>query len=304
MALEEQLALKACGRPHEHDRTILEVRQDPLGHRLVVAKQVHFLQTGAGIDHALRVAQLDAGALRCRRRRDRRRRGHDRLACDLARRLVGSHAPEAGMPDMALGRPLAERHLDDHFRLDPTLAPLRPSRRAPGLDRFIERRLRDFQRDEQPMQLLPGLRAPSRADAAGIAQLAVLVIAQQQAADLRLRARAVGEAGDDELLADAALQLQPRLAALADVGRVLLLQDHAFETELAGRLQQLVPGRVQALAEAQAFRARRPRAGARAPACATTAARAEGRSRRRTGRRTGSKRPSCSCASPSRSAAR
>src|SRR6185437_10743060 len=95
-------------------------------------------------------------------------------------------------------------------------------------------------------------RIPAGADVAGIREGAMLVGAEEEAADLAARAAAVAEAADDKLLAQRALDLQPGVAALRDVRRVGPLDDDPFELHLLGRLEHLRRRRGERLAEADA----------------------------------------------------
>jgi hypothetical protein len=126
-----------------------------------------------------------------------------------------------------------------------------PAARLHG--RRIERGLVGFDAAQPLVQCAPGLRIPAGADAAGIAQHAILVIGQQHATDLAVGARAVGVANDDELLALRALQLEPAVTAPRDVGRVFLLDDDAFHAELARGLQHARRRQLEFLAQADAI---------------------------------------------------
>src|SRR5438034_1378176 len=80
----------------------------------------------------------------------------------------------------------------------------RPGRAArPPSGRYragLERRLRDLELRELPVQLRACGRVPAGADVARVLQHAALVVAEQQRADLGDRGLAVDEAADDQLL--------------------------------------------------------------------------------------------------------
>ena len=70
-------------------------------------------------------------------------------------------------------------------------------------------------------------------------RVAVVVVAEQQRAQPHAGALGVGVAADHELLALRTLELDPGVGAAARVGRIEALADHAFEVQLAGRLQHV-----------------------------------------------------------------
>ena len=89
------------------------------------------------------------------------------------------------------------------------------------------------------------------ADLPGVAERAVLVVADEQGAELGARALRRREAADHELLLGVALQLQPVARAPAGVGAVGALGDHALEALPARLAVELlavlaVPVRVEA----------------------------------------------------------
>src|SRR3954454_3875367 len=83
----------------------------------------------------------------------------------------------------------------------------------------------------EPLELAAG---EAGAHLAGVAQLAVLVVADEQRAELRARAARRGEAADHELLLVRALQLQPVARATVHVAAVCALGDQALEALPAG----------------------------------------------------------------------
>ena len=227
------------------------------------------------------------------------------LARHLARRLVEAQRDEDRMAHVALGRPLAKRHLGDELGPDPALAAGAAPRPAAGRDRVDrERRRLRLERDQARVQVARGARVPAGADVAGVGQHALLVRAEEQAADLAARAVAVGEAADHELLAQRALQLEPGLAALRHVGRVGALDDDALELHAARRLEHLRRRRRERLAEADAVARLRSRAARRAARGARAAAPCAGPCRRGTAGRRRSTRSPRSPRCRSRSAAR
>ena len=176
---------------------------------------------------------------------------HGLLAPHLVDRLVDAHAAEAGVADVAIGRPLAEGDLHDDAGRHPVpggTAALGPPARLHGL-RVDRRRLGDEPR-QALHQLARGGVAPAGAHRTGVVQATLVVVAEQQVADLGGGAALVGEADDNELLPLLALELQPGLGARTDVGRVGLLQQHAFEPHVAGGGEQLLGRHVEGLAEA------------------------------------------------------
>ena len=84
----------------------------------------------------------------------------------------------------------------------------------------------------------------ARADLAGVAQLAVLVVADEQRAELAARALRRREAADHQLLLGVALELQPVARAAADVGAVGALGDHALPAP-SGRPRGRAPRRAR-----------------------------------------------------------
>ncbi len=95
---------------------------------------------------------------------------------------------------------------------------------------------------------------PAGADVARVLQLAVrVVVAEQEAADFRGRARAVGEAADHELLARVGFELEPGRRAGRHVGRVDALGDDAFQPQGAGRREDAARIPIEVRAEVHAL---------------------------------------------------
>ncbi|KAG0771200.1 hypothetical protein G6F22_016691 [Rhizopus arrhizus] len=118
---------------------------------------------------------------------------------------------------MPAARPVTERHFGNQFQLHPLHAPALASRHR-----------------------LQALAVEAGADLAGVAQCAVVLVhGQQQRAQALARALRRGVADDDELLAAAALDLQPVIAATRHVGGGLALGDDAFQPHLAGGRHQI-----------------------------------------------------------------
>ncbi|GEM_PF-7092744 len=149
------------------------------------------------------------------------------------------------MADMSIPRPPRKRDLGQQYRLHPVRRPRQAGARRKrwrfGGDRLQPR-----------LQLAQGGARETRAHIAHIAQRAggLVVHAQQQRAQRRARSLRIGIATHDEFLPVSAFQLDPIRRARRDIGGILALADHAFETQRAGGRQQLVCGHVKGLAEA------------------------------------------------------
>ena len=168
------------------------------------------------------------------------------LAHDLGRRLVLPQALEHRVPQLAVAGPLAEGHLGDQRGRGPVHA---ARLGAPG--RVGERRRLPLQRAETLRQPRQRRLAEAAADAAGVAQGALLVVdAEQEGAEPVARPRRLGEAADDELLAAAALGLQPRARAPTRVGTVGALRHQALEALEAGLLEDCVAAPLDVVAVA------------------------------------------------------
>ncbi|MNS95994.1 hypothetical protein D3C72_1302750 [compost metagenome] len=146
------------------------------------------------------------------------------------------------MPHAALPGPGAEGHLRYQLWLDPVA--------ANAARQVVERRGVRHQRVELLAQRAEHRGVEAGADVAGVAQLALRVVhAQQQGAEPAAAALRVGKAADHELLPQRAFELDPRVGARADVGRVVALADHAFQLHAAGGSEHLVRAGLEALAE-------------------------------------------------------
>src|SRR5262249_25571935 len=131
------------------------------------------------------------------------------------------------MTDTAIARPLSKANLSDQPRLDPVMSA--PARRAAG-----ERRGRALERPKLRADRLERSLVEPGAHLGDVDQLAPVVEAQMQGAEVRPRALRHRVAADHELLAELALDLQPVARALGGIRTVTLLRDHALETLLAG----------------------------------------------------------------------
>src|SRR5690606_8385582 len=132
------------------------------------------------------------------------RRPARRLAHHLFRSLVLAQAAEGSMADDAVGRPGPELDLGDQLRPDEDHLACLVGRELPG-----KWALRLLQLLQLPEQALGHLLAEAGSDAPRRNQLAALVVAEQQRADLLAGDRRGGEAGDHELLPLGALGLDP-----------------------------------------------------------------------------------------------
>ena len=158
-----------------------------------------------------------------------------RFAHDLARRLVFAQAAERGVAQIVVRGPAAELDLGDELRLD--IADL--------ACRFAAEPLReglDGSADalEPPVQVLGDRGRESGADAAGMEQPAVLVVAQHQGADGLARDGGRDIAGDHEFLPLRAFRFHPVLAAARAVGAVAQLRHHPFQAQPAGMPQDQI----------------------------------------------------------------
>ena len=139
------------------------------------------------------------------------------------RRLVLAQTLERGVAHVALRREARERDFGDELRLDPDALAA-----ALLLRDLAERRLVAAQRLELLPQVARGLHRVAGAGAAGILQLAVLVIAEHQRADRALQVRGVLVADDDEFLVLPALRLDPVFVAARAIRRVAPLRDRCL----------------------------------------------------------------------------
>jgi hypothetical protein len=134
------------------------------------------------------------------------------------------------VPQGLRSRPGAEGDLGDELRLDPDDTTLAAGFAGEG---------RGFRRDDVELLLQRSCRVAGEAgaDAAGRLQLAILVIAQHQRAELIARSPRRDVAGDDEFLALRAFRLDPVAATAAAIGCVGALGDHTLQPHAAGVAQ-------------------------------------------------------------------
>src|SRR5262249_60747275 len=126
----------------------------------------------------------------------------------------------------AVARPLAEADLGDELRLD-------PRRAARGRVAGAEGRVLACELGHLRAKRLQLALVEAGADLARVAQGLVLVVADEQRAELLAAALRRGEAADDELLLGRAFPLQPVAAALAHVAAVRTLGDEALPAAAA-----------------------------------------------------------------------
>src|SRR5687767_11495724 len=159
-----------------------------------------------------------------------------------------AQAHERALPDQPLVGALGKFHLGHQLRPQPGDALL--------ARRIFQGALLDSQLSELFRKRAEALVVEAGADLAGIHQLArLLVHAQDDRAEARARAFRRGIAGDDEVLPQPALELDPALGAAGGVDRFRLLADQPFEAELARVLEHLGGAAGQVLAEAHAIAA-------------------------------------------------
>src|SRR5205807_6806908 len=135
------------------------------------------------------------------------------LPDDVARPLVLAQAQKAGMAQSAVTRPLAETDLRDQAGLDPRDV-------ARGRSVARNRGIRPAQGRQPPCQLVERRAVEAGADAARVAEVAAVVVPEQQRAELLARPLRGGVPDDDQLLLIAALELEPVARAPADVRAV------------------------------------------------------------------------------------
>src|SRR3954447_24980773 len=156
--------------------------------------------------------------------------GGSALAHDRLRGLVVAQAEEARVAQAPGAGPLGEADLGDELRLDPGHVAL-ADRAGVG-----ERRVVPAQRAQPGAEVAQGVAVEAGADLAGVAQRAVVVVAEQERAELGPRPARRGEPADDELLALLALELEPVARAAVGVGAVGALGDQPLPP-LAARLR-------------------------------------------------------------------
>src|SRR5262245_10075706 len=133
------------------------------------------------------------------------------------------------MAQPAVPGPFGEADLSDELRLHP--------RHGALADRVAERRVVAAPVTQLLAQGTQQRAVEAGADLAGVAQLAVVVVAHEQRAELDPGALGLGEAADHQLLAVRALELQPVARAPAAVGALGPLGDQPFPP-LAARLDE------------------------------------------------------------------
>src|ERR1700749_3550380 len=121
------------------------------------------------------------------------------------------------MAQSARGGPFREADLGHQLRCHPR-HPALPYRRRVG-----ERRGVPAERPQPCAQRVQRLLVKTGADLAGVLQLAVAEVAQQQRAEVGARALGRGEAADDQLLAGLAFELEPVAGSLGLVWAVRAL---------------------------------------------------------------------------------
>ncbi|OPZ05743.1 MAG: hypothetical protein BWZ08_02421 [candidate division BRC1 bacterium ADurb.BinA292] len=152
------------------------------------------------------------------------------------------------MAQDALVGPFGERHfghqLGGHVMHAARIGPRRAA---------VERALPAFAPAQVLMHPFQHPVAETRADPAAIDQpAALIVVTQHERAEARARAARIGVAGDDELLAPAALELDPRSGPPFSVRGIGLLADDALQTEAAGVVEDFVAAAAHMIAEADA----------------------------------------------------
>src|SRR4051794_21523923 len=158
------------------------------------------------------------------------------------------------MAKTARAGPLGEADLRHELRLDPRDAALADRRRVG------EGRIGALERPKPRPEVAQRRLVEAGPDLAGVPQGAVVVVAEQERAELGARAPGRGVAADDELLALLALELQPVPRAPVAVGAVGALSDHALPA-LAARLGEHRLARLVAVRrQAHAVRERQLRA--------------------------------------------
>ena len=138
------------------------------------------------------------------------------------------------MPELAVHGPLDERGLHDNLRTHPVCAELWQA------DGLREGRRRQFDGVEAPSQIQQEPGVETRADLAGIDEIAVFVVPDQQGAEADARALRIGKSADDEFLRRLALHLQPMLRAAMLVRRAAPFRNDAFPALPAGTLPRFL----------------------------------------------------------------
>ena len=136
---------------------------------------------------------------------------------------------------MAGGRPFGEFYFADEFRLHPRDVPTFAAGRWIAKRRFFNATLFKFGGD-----LLERLGSETCADATGVLQFIVLVIAEEQGSESDARAFGLRVTTNDELLLLDALYFEPTRRAGLLVRAVGPLGDDAFHLAAASVLQHAV----------------------------------------------------------------
>ncbi len=168
------------------------------------------------------------------------------LAHHLFCGLVLANALERALADQGAAGPAAEVHLDHEFRLDPFHA----SPQAFLLGDFLQRRVLARDLVEPALKIALHLLAPPGADPAGVAQHALLVIAEQQRADQAAALVGGLVADDDQLLIVGAFDLKPIAGATGVIRRIGALRHDALEMQIAGVLEHGRAVGLEVIAEA------------------------------------------------------
>src|SRR5688500_7775161 len=126
------------------------------------------------------------------------------------------------MSQLAVHRPLEERHVHHHGRLHPRRALARQPGRAREWRRFDTRGV------ELRTKLGEQLRVEARPDLARKHEVVTLEVTDEKRAEPHARTSWVGEAANHEVLHKLALHLEPVLRSPMLVRRVAPLRDHAF----------------------------------------------------------------------------
>ncbi len=154
---------------------------------------------------------------------------------------------EAGLAQQPFLGPSTERDLRHQHRLHPVHAACGERHMRRQLDHCVLHR----QRGQLPGQRAQRGIVEARADAADIAQPALVRGGHQQRAEATARSLRFGIADDEELIGVLVLDLDPVARARVDVGRVDPLADDAFEAGLAtgGKHRRAVVAHVVAVGQ-------------------------------------------------------
>jgi hypothetical protein len=139
-----------------------------------------------------------------------------------------------------VGRPRQIGDLGDKFRLDPMHARQDKRRSEARCTRRRDAQRGGFagERVQAAPQIGEHLNGHARAHAAGVDELSIVgVVAEEQRPKIRPRSFGIRPADDNELLAIERFGPAPEATVTRRIRRVDRLGDHAFETELAGVLE-------------------------------------------------------------------